>query len=259
MDLSSAYTVTGETLWVQLSDDHSGGCIIGDAIRIVQVSSPPTPAPAPIPTSLQLASPLLQVFDGSTELLDTLSTVQFGTVGVADTAIRSLVIQNPPSATANLTLGDIHLDGPGFLVVSGTSDVSLAPGESMLLVIRMTTATAGPRSANLTIQTQEGERLLSLVLAGQVQTAVSGGAEPAAPAAPANNNQGAEGEADVALLGLLEADSPLSLAEAEGPERLLPDVDRKPRDRTAEHIDEAVLSLSNWLDPLDVDLALLGV
>ena len=61
----------------------------------------------------------------------------------------------------------------------------------------------------------------------------------------------------MALLGLLEADSPLSLAEAEGPERLLLDIDRKPHDRTAEHIDEAVLSLSNWLDPLDVDLELL--
>jgi hypothetical protein len=44
VELVAAYVVTGDTLTVQLSDDHSGGCIAGDAVRILEVI--PSPAPA---------------------------------------------------------------------------------------------------------------------------------------------------------------------------------------------------------------------
>ena len=39
-DLDSAYTIIGSTLVVRLSDDHSGGCVLGDAVRIIQVTTP---------------------------------------------------------------------------------------------------------------------------------------------------------------------------------------------------------------------------
>jgi hypothetical protein len=167
-DLSTSYTITGTTLTVRLTDDHSGGCLIGDAVRIAPVSAAPTvtpPAPSP------RASETLRVLDGSTLLLDTLSTIDFGTVDSGDLATRTLVLENPASATSSVTLGEVWFSGSEFALTSSVSGVELAPGEATSIEISMNTTTPGEAVSDLAIFDANGERLLAVVVLGRIEAA----------------------------------------------------------------------------------------
>jgi uncharacterized repeat protein (TIGR01451 family) len=139
--------------------------------------SQPSAAPAPL---LLAGAPEIDVFDGATGLINSISTVDFGTVTTGATATRTLTVQNPAGATSNLVLGAISLP-TGFSVFTAYGATTLSPGESTTFVLEMNTAAAAvftPAAVTLNDGTN------SPVFTFNVSGTVEAGTTPPPPAVP---------------------------------------------------------------------------
>ncbi len=116
-DLDAAYTIIGTTLVVRLSDDHSGGCVVGDAVRILQVTTPE-----------------ITVLDGGTVLSHgNAAPLDLGGSPVGDTWTRTFTIRNDGGST--LHLGTLSVPY-GFSIDTGLGATTLAPGAQTTFVLQ---------------------------------------------------------------------------------------------------------------------------
>jgi uncharacterized repeat protein (TIGR01451 family) len=108
-DIAPAYTITGNTLTVQMSNATSGGCAVGDAVRIVR-----------------LTTPEISVLDGGATLTDGSTTpLDLGGSPQGVTWTRDFTIRN--NGGAPLQLGTLTVPF-GFSVATGLGTATLAPG-----------------------------------------------------------------------------------------------------------------------------------
>jgi uncharacterized repeat protein (TIGR01451 family)/fimbrial isopeptide formation D2 family protein len=116
-DLDAAYTIIGTTLVVRLSDDHSGGCVVGDAVRILQVTTPE-----------------ITVLDGGTVLTNSSPTpLDLGGSPVGVPWTREFTVRNDGGAP--LQLGELSVPD-GFSIDTGPGAATLAPGAQTTFVLR---------------------------------------------------------------------------------------------------------------------------
>lgn len=168
-DLTSAYTIFGSELTVQLSDATSGGCVIADAIRIIQVTTPE-----------------ISVWDGGASLTSGVSQVDLGQTTVGRPLPRQFVIRN--EGGANLTLGAITLPS-GYSLVQGLGSTTLLPGQSTTFRVQLDAAALGTYAGTITVGNNDNnESPFALGITGTVgavynPTEPPAGTPPAPPAA----------------------------------------------------------------------------
>ena len=107
-DINPAYTITGNTLTVQLSNNVTAGCVVGDAVRIVEMTTP----------EITVLDGGATMTDGSTTPLD----LGGSPVGVPWT--RTFTIRNDGGDP--LQLGNLSVP-TGFSVATGLGASVLAP------------------------------------------------------------------------------------------------------------------------------------
>ena len=116
-DIASAYTIAGNTLTVQLSNNVTGGCAVGDAVRIIEVTTP----------EITVLDGGAAMTDGSTTPLD----LGGSPVGVPWT--RIFTIRN--AGGEPLQLGNLSVP-TGFSIATGLGATTLAPGAQTTFVLR---------------------------------------------------------------------------------------------------------------------------
>jgi Ca2+-binding RTX toxin-like protein len=123
---------------------------------------PPPSGPAPLVTLslVRRGNTPLAIADGAT------APVNFGTVPVGSIRpMRTFTVTNRGNAT--LTLGRVEVP-PGF-ILAGKLALTLAPGQSDEFTVAMDTATAGPRSGQIRIATNDSRApVLNFSIAGNV-------------------------------------------------------------------------------------------
>ncbi|HPM79952.1 MAG TPA: SdrD B-like domain-containing protein, partial [Candidatus Anammoximicrobium sp.] len=116
-DIVSAYTITGTTLTVSLTNATSGGCVQADAVRIIEVTTPE-----------------ITVLDGGTAMTDGSTTpLDLGGSSEGVTWTRTFTIRNDGGEP--LQLGTLTVPY-GFSVASAWVPVTLAPGAQTTFVLR---------------------------------------------------------------------------------------------------------------------------
>jgi len=161
-DLTTAYTIFGETLTVTLTDAHSGGCLIADAIRVIQVTTPE-----------------ISLWDGGASLEDGVSQVELGET-IRDTPLpREFMIRN--EGGASLWLGTITLP-PGYSLVQGLGQATLLPGESTTFEVRLDAADLGTFSGQITVGNNDNDEApFSFNITGKVGNMYDPTDPPAGP------------------------------------------------------------------------------
>jgi hypothetical protein len=152
-NLGGPYTVTGDNLLVELSDQvtPAGSYVIADAVRIERIG------PLPPGPELQMLIDGISVADGS--------TFDFGRVGIGSQAVRAVTVRN--LGTTNLVLGP--LSAPAGFTVSGFTSLTLAPGQSTSFSIAMNTSAEGTITGALGLESDdEDENPFDLALTGVV-------------------------------------------------------------------------------------------
>jgi hypothetical protein len=119
--------------------------------------------------SVAAPAPEIAILDGTTELTDNRSTVNFGTVNVGGTATKIFTVRN--NGTANLSLGALTLPS-GYTLASGLGTTTLAPGATTTFTVALNTSTAGTFSGSLSLANNDAdENPFNFMLAGTVQAA----------------------------------------------------------------------------------------
>lgn len=85
-------------------------------------------------------APEISILDGTTELVDGSSTLNFSSVAVGGSSTKTLTIRN--LGTANLTLSQIVLP-TSYSLTAGPGITSLAPGAATTITLSLNTAAAG--------------------------------------------------------------------------------------------------------------------
>ena len=166
-NLTTAYTIFGDTLTVQLSDAHSGGCVIADAIRVIQVTTPE-----------------ISVWDGGASLTSGASQVNLGETVLNTPLPRQFLIRN--EGGASLSLGTITLP-PGYSLVQGLGSATLLPGQSTTFAVQLDATAPGTFSGRITVGNNDNnEAPFSFGITGTVgnvyaPTAPPVGSPPAPP------------------------------------------------------------------------------
>lgn len=99
-------------------------------------------------TTTPVTSPGIEIRDGATVLIDGASTVNFGSTTVGGTLTKTLTIRN--LGTANLTVSQLQLP-TSYVIVSGPSQTTIAPGGSATLTLGLNTSTAGTFSGPMVL------------------------------------------------------------------------------------------------------------
>ena len=159
------FTITGETLVVQLSD-QANQYIIADAVRIERVGA-------------AVQSPEIQVTDGSTNIADS-GTVNFGSAQPGVAVDKVLTVKN--IGTQNLTLTPLAGSSfpAGFSLVQNFGSTDLAAGASTTFTVRMQSSSEASLSGAITFANNDSdEGPFDISLQGTVAST------PPAPPAPA--------------------------------------------------------------------------
>ena len=148
VDLTSVYTIFGDTLTVTLTDAHSGGCLVADAIRVIQVTTPE-----------------ISVWDGGASLTDGVSQVDLGETN-GPPLPREFTIRNEGGAT--LSLGEITLP-LGYRLAADLGQRTLLPGQSTTFEIELDATTAGTYSGWITVGNNDNDEApFSFAITGTV-------------------------------------------------------------------------------------------
>ena len=125
--LGTVYVTAGQTLSVELSTDGTTGYVHADAVLAVTSTSPE-----------------IAVFDGTTELVDEVSQVQF-VPGVLDT--KTFTVTN--EGGVNLTLSEPISVPLGFSLDQSFTQLILPPGASTTFVVSLNSDTPGGTTGRL--------------------------------------------------------------------------------------------------------------
>ncbi len=117
-DIVSAYTITGTTLTVSLTNDTSGGCVQADAVRIIEVTTPE-----------------IRVLDGGTDMVDgSMTPLDLGGSPVGVPWTRTFTIRN--DGGESMALGDLNVPFGFSVTDSWAVPFTLAPGAETTFVLR---------------------------------------------------------------------------------------------------------------------------
>lgn len=131
------FETTGSTLTVSLSDD-ANGVVIADAIRIERI-----------------VGPEVVVLDGTTSLVDGVSTVDFGTVLVSGTLTKTFTVTNVGATP--LTVQPVTVP-TGFTIVSNLgAGQTIAPDASATFEIGVNTTAADSFSGTLQFTSDDAD------------------------------------------------------------------------------------------------------
>ncbi len=119
-----------------------------------------------VTTQTPTTAPEIDVLDGSTLLVDGVSTVNFGNVTVGSVATKTLTIRNV--GTGNLVLSQLVLP-PAYSVTAGPGVTTLAPGVSTTITLSLNTASAGTFTGAFELRNNDAnEGPFNLTLTGTV-------------------------------------------------------------------------------------------
>lgn len=99
-------------------------------------------------------APEISILDGTTELVDGSSTLNFGSVAVGGTATKVLTIRN--IGTANLMLSQIVLPN-AYSLAAGPGATVLAPGTSTVITLSLNTTTAGTFTGGVALANNDAD------------------------------------------------------------------------------------------------------
>jgi hypothetical protein len=125
--LGGSHSISGSTLVVRLHDDANGR-LNADGIRIQRVGD-------------LVNAPEIQVLDGMTDLADGFGSVSFGSTPPGTPVTRTFTVRNV--GTLPLTLTEPITVPAGFTLVTSFANATLAAGESTTFQVRLTAATEG--------------------------------------------------------------------------------------------------------------------
>ena len=129
--LGGPYTITGTTLVVTLTD-AANQYVIADAVRVERLGNPPGPAAE------------VQVFEGSTEILDGVGSVDFGSTAAGSPVTKTFTVRN--NGGQGLTVQPVTVPS-GFSVTSDLPAGSVIPaGGTALFAVRLDAVTDGAYS-----------------------------------------------------------------------------------------------------------------
>lgn len=112
------------------------------------------------------ATPEIQVFSGTTELLDGSSTLAFGSTRVGVPISRTVTVKN--TGNGSLTLGAISVS-TGYKVMSGFGASTLAPGASTTCTIQLTATKKGTYAGQVSfVNSDSNENPFDIKLTGAV-------------------------------------------------------------------------------------------
>lgn len=112
------------------------------------------------------ASPEIQVFSGTTELLDGTSTLGYGSTRVGVPISKTVTVKN--TGTGSLTLGAITVSS-GYKVVTGFGASTLAPGASTTCTVQLTATRTGTYSGQVSfVNNDSNENPFDIKLVGAV-------------------------------------------------------------------------------------------
>ena len=138
---TGVFTVSGGTVSVELSDRMPGTnpwvYAIADAVRLEPWSGPE-----------------VNVTLGGLKLDDDNGAVDFGTIPNWSSTAKTFTVQNVGTSSA-LSLGTLTIPS-GFTLVSGLGSTTLQPGQSTTFSVRLDTATAGTKSGQISLVTNDG-------------------------------------------------------------------------------------------------------
>jgi fimbrial isopeptide formation D2 family protein/uncharacterized repeat protein (TIGR01451 family) len=164
-DIDPAYTLQGTTLVVRLSDDHSGGCLLADAVRIIQETTPE-----------------ITVFDGGAELTSGVSSVNLGSTVPGTPLTRTFTVRN--DGGAELVLGTITLPVDGYSLVAPFPASSLAPHDSTTFTVQLDASTPGTYAGVITLGNNDNDEApFAFQIEGEVGSVYAPTTPPPAPLA----------------------------------------------------------------------------
>jgi subtilisin-like proprotein convertase family protein len=95
----------------------------------------------------------IQVLSGTTNLVDGVSSLNFGNLSLGGSSTRILRIRNQGTETLNLT--GVGILGGGFNLLTTPTDLSLDVGETTWFTVEFSPTTAGPNNATLIINSND--------------------------------------------------------------------------------------------------------
>jgi hypothetical protein len=120
--------------------------------------------------TVAISAPEISVLDGTTELVDGVSTLNFGSVLIGGTATKTITVRNV--GTADLTVSNLVLPTAYSLVAVPPSG-TIAPGDSITLTLALNTTTAGTFSGGMTLVNNDSdEGSFNFNVTGTVTTSV---------------------------------------------------------------------------------------
>ncbi|MDH3508896.1 MAG: S8 family serine peptidase, partial [Gammaproteobacteria bacterium] len=137
------YSVTGDTLVVQLSDlaGPSGSYVIADAVRVERVGELPQ-------------GPEIQVLVGGVSLSDGTGSVDFGSTVVGAPVVQTITVSNV--GTLDLALGTITWP-TGYSLLSGPATTLLSPGQTTSFDLQLDAALEGSYAGAITIDSNDAD------------------------------------------------------------------------------------------------------
>ncbi|MCU0962308.1 MAG: isopeptide-forming domain-containing fimbrial protein, partial [Pirellulaceae bacterium] len=137
VDVDSSYAISGTTLSVRLSDDQTTGCLLADAVRIIQVTTPE-----------------IVVQDGGAELIDNVSTVNLGSTVPGTPLYRTFTVSN--TGGDDLNLGVITLPD-GFSLFAPLGQTVLAPDEATTFTVQLGAVLQGVYTGQVTLGNNDND------------------------------------------------------------------------------------------------------
>ncbi len=137
------YTITGDTLNIQMSDlaGPPGSFVIADAVRIVAVGGQPL-------------APEIEVLVAGLDVADGTGSIVFGINGLDPPVTQTITVGNV--GTADLSLGTLTLPAE-FSLFAGFGSTLLAPGETTDFVVQFDAATPGTHSGVMSFDSNDAD------------------------------------------------------------------------------------------------------
>jgi len=122
-------------------------------------------SPLSVPVTLTVAAP------GKATLSANPSSLSFGSVSMGSTSTLPVTLTN--SGSANLTINNVSLSGPGFNVSGISSGQTLTPGQTATLSVTLTPSATGSAAGSVTLTSNASDSTLSITLSGTGAQAVA--------------------------------------------------------------------------------------